>query len=74
MKGKIMNCINYLDFFQSVINQKIKLSNGRDATIFASWKVGGQDFYIYGIAPPNNNFVADPETPGRKEKKCPEKK
>ncbi len=43
------NLINHNDFFHEVGTGKIVLSNDRDANVFASWKVGGQDFYVYGI-------------------------
>ena len=41
--------ISHTRFFQEFLDGTIKLSNDRNANIFASWKVGGQDFYIYGI-------------------------
>jgi hypothetical protein len=44
-----VKCINHLDFFAKSIGDEIKLSNDIDCNIFASWKVGGQEFYIYGI-------------------------
>lgn len=37
--------------FEGVLNGTLKLTNDQEATVFASWKVGGQDFYIY--ATPN---------------------
>lgn len=39
--------INHLDLFRRVLNGSLKLSNDRDAGYFGSWKVGGQDFYVY---------------------------
>ena len=41
--------ISHADFFELFLVDKIKLTNNRDADIFSSWKVGGQDFYIYGV-------------------------
>ena len=41
--------VNHLDFFRRVLDGTMKLANDRDADCFASWKVGGQDFYVYGI-------------------------
>ena len=46
--GAKREVINFLAFFSLVLNGGIKLSNTQDATVIASWKVGGQDFYIYG--------------------------
>jgi len=40
---------DHRDFFRQVSSGKIRLSNQDDANAFASWKVGGQDFTIYGI-------------------------
>lgn len=41
--------INTEEFFKQVVENKIALSNDREADVFTSWKVGGQDFYAYGI-------------------------
>jgi len=41
--------MKYVEFFEAVLGGNIKLSNEAEADVFASWKVGGQDFYIYGI-------------------------
>jgi len=41
--------IHHDEFFKLYLDGKIKLSNDRDGDIFSSWKVGGQDFYIYGV-------------------------
>ena len=41
--------VNHLDFFRGVLDGTIKLANDRDGDCFASWKVGGQDFYAYGM-------------------------
>lgn len=41
--------VNHFDFFRRVLDGTVKLANDMDADCFASWKVGGQDFYIYGI-------------------------
>ena len=49
-KGNEMKLIDHRKFFAFVVEDAIKLTNDRDADIFASWKVGGQDFYIYGKA------------------------
>ncbi len=46
---KLKTQISHKKFFQRVLDTEISLSNDRDATCFCSWKVGGQDFYIYGI-------------------------
>lgn len=40
--------IDHLEFFKLTLDGSIKLCNDQDGDIFASWKVGGQDFYIYG--------------------------
>lgn len=40
--------LTYTEFFNEVISNNIKLTNQEDANVFASWKVGGQDFYVYG--------------------------
>jgi hypothetical protein len=44
-----MELINYKEFFKYVLKGIIKLSDAQRANTFASWKVDGQDFYIYGI-------------------------
>ena len=41
--------IHHLVFFRGVLEGTIQLANDQDADCFASWKVGGQDFYVYGI-------------------------
>ena len=45
-----MKLIDHRKFFAFVVEDAIKLTNDQDADVFASWKVGGQDFYIYGKA------------------------
>lgn len=49
-KGSEMRLIDHMKFFAFVTEGAIKLTNDRDGDIFSSWKVGGQDFYIYGKA------------------------
>lgn len=46
-KPKRYVTMHHLDIFQGVLNGNMKLCNDRDATHLASWKVGGQDFYVY---------------------------
>ena len=41
--------IHHYKFFGFVLRKRIELSNDEDADVFASWKVGGQDFYVYGV-------------------------
>lgn len=36
-----------MELFRAVTEGTALLSNDQDADIFASWKVGGQDFYAY---------------------------
>lgn len=49
-KKRIMtDNVDHMQFFGDVLSGKIKLSNQDDANVFASWKVGGQDFYVYGV-------------------------
>lgn len=43
--------INHKEFFRFVLNGIIELSNEAESNVFTSWKVGGQDFYIYGRNP-----------------------
>ena len=38
---------NYKEILKGILDGTLKLTNDRDATIFASWKVSGQDFYVY---------------------------
>ena len=59
--GSVSNreLIDHMEFFKLTLNGSIKLCNDRDGDIFASWKVGGQDFYIYGKK--QNNSVDRPE-------------
>lgn len=45
-----MRLIDHMKFFAFVTEGAIKLTNDRDGDVFSSWKVGGQDFYIYGKA------------------------
>ena len=40
--------IDHMEFFKLTLDGSIKLCNDQGGDIFASWKVGGQDFYIYG--------------------------
>ena len=47
-KSKLRS-LDHLEFFKMVLDKTIKLSNDQDATCFTSWKVGGQDFYVYGV-------------------------
>ena len=44
------NLINHMEFFQDVVSGNIKLSNDSIGDTFTSWKVGGQDFYAYGLS------------------------
>ena len=43
-----MKLINYKSFFTAVMNGDIELTNDRDATIFTSYKAGGQEFTLFG--------------------------
>lgn len=45
VNGKL---IDYLKFFDLVLRGEIKLTNDKLANVWASWKVDGQDFYVYG--------------------------
>lgn len=50
-------CINYREFFFLVLNDKLKLCGRRESyDKLASWKVDGEDFYIFA-----KNNTADPE-------------
>jgi len=49
-KKRIMtDSVDHMQFFGDVLSGKIKLSNQDDANVLTSWKVGGQDFYAYGV-------------------------
>ena len=41
--------VGHLEFFQKVVDGSIRLSNDSIGNVFTSWKVGGQDFYAYGL-------------------------
>lgn len=40
--------VSYKEFFKLVLNKKIKLTSEENAEIYCSWKVDGQEFYVYG--------------------------
>ena len=42
-----MKLINHKEVFKGVLDGTLKLTNDKDATMFAAWKSGGQDFYVY---------------------------
>jgi hypothetical protein len=41
--------MNHMEFMRAVSDKSIILCNEQDSEVFTSWKVGGQDFYAYGI-------------------------
>ena len=47
--------MSHLKIFRGVLDGGYKLTNDEDGTVFASWKVGGQDFYIYAKQTSPNN-------------------
>ena len=59
----VRQLVNHLDFFRRVLDGTMKLANDQDADCFASWKVGGQDFYVYGT---EQNAKGDSQNPGEK--------
>ena len=61
--GAHRQLVNHLDFFRRVLDGTMKLANDQDADCFASWKVGGQDFYVYGT---EQNAKGDSQNPGEK--------
>lgn len=48
-KGPLL--IDHLVLMSRVLSKEAELANDQDANVFASWKVGGQDFYIYAKVP-----------------------